>query len=855
MERASEGRDGINTSNTSRKNDWGVDSVGGPGRDVDSSGDFPTEAELLALKDSKRAWVVCFAACLVQVVIVGVLHIFGLFFIVFLEEFQCSKAKTAWIGSGCYGISMILGPLASMLINRWGSRPVVMAGCVICSFSLVVTSFATTVDAMYGTFTIIYGVGCCLAYTPTMCIAGDYFHTYMTLATGIMTSGSSIGTLVLSPLAQQHWHAGTVTVGAGALLCSYVTSGSSIGTLVLSPLAQTLITSIGWRQTFRIFAVMALLCVGCGWMFKPLYKKPKSPVDRIKTSVARRLMSDLHLWKNKVFIIWSIAITCVMFGQYIPYVHLVAHVVDIGIDHKTASMLLTILGATTATGRILFGKIVEYGYLNRLHMHQLSIITTGTGCMLLPLIRSVPGLVGYVVFVGLVDGCYVVLLPVLTSTLFVEQRVLAWGFLAGVNSITFTLGPPTAGWIYDATGSYNLSFHIAGIPVITGALILFFIPWAQKTATTTNIFRAARSYDEIADTFSDVGILDSSPSANRPPSSDDDSIDADIITIKTPTSYVIVDVAKNEVSQKPRSRRCTRDCSAATGDLGDEHVIGDGKIPDKLWEAVEVLRAQSKTIMSLDDVRVHETAAVRPQRSGQGAGGYASSKSPTISIAHSRLSCRDGSIRSRSIATSGSEHHRDLSELMDTFDCCDDRSSMHSSMLCRSPLTSSLSPRMLDSTCSSAVRHLSPAATTVGSPHPPISPTVAFLQPSGNSPQLTGSVYAAVSPSMMTSHQAQGVSPQLQACYPAHGPVSPAVPQLHTSTLSPLHPFDPLRTHSCLPPLREESVPFMGEEGTSAGSGALVLLAQSRSGTGSPTAGSEPVIFQMSDISLNGDFK
>ena len=59
--------------------------------------------------------------------------------------------------------------------------------------------------------------------------------------------------------------------------------------------------------------------------------------------------------------------------------------------------------------------------------------------------RSVPGLITYVVFVGLVDGCYVVLLPVLTSTLFVEQRVLAWGFLACVNSITFTLGPPVAG--------------------------------------------------------------------------------------------------------------------------------------------------------------------------------------------------------------------------------------------------------------------------------------------------------------------------------------------------------------------------------------------------------------------------
>ena len=50
------------------------------------------------------------------------------------------------------------------------------------------------------------------------------------------------------------------------------------------------------------------------------------------------------------------------------------------------------------------------------------------------------------------------------------------------------------GFLYDLTGSYNLPFHIAGIPLLFGAAILFFIPWAQRTADTTNLMSAAHTY-------------------------------------------------------------------------------------------------------------------------------------------------------------------------------------------------------------------------------------------------------------------------------------------------------------------------------------------------------------------------
>ena len=66
--------------------------------------------------------------------------------------------------------------------------------------------------------------------------------------------------------------------------------------------------------------------------------------------------------------------------------------------------------------------------------------------MLLPLCRSFASVLIYVILVGLVDGCYVVLLPTLTEAFTSEDnKVAAWGVLNFFCSISFTLGPPVAG--------------------------------------------------------------------------------------------------------------------------------------------------------------------------------------------------------------------------------------------------------------------------------------------------------------------------------------------------------------------------------------------------------------------------
>ncbi|XP_067676408.1 uncharacterized protein [Haliotis asinina] len=405
-------------------------------------------------KDSKWAWIVCVCSWMTQVLILGILHAFGVFFVEFIEDFKTTKGTAAWVGSVAYGLSMAVGPFVSMLVEKFGRRPVMMAGGTLCAIAVLSSSFVTSFSTLFFSFSVIYGIGAGMSITPTMTIGQEYFDKYASVSVGIMTAGSSIGTLVTAPL------------------------------------AQALVRSIGWRNTFRFFSGTCTLTVLCNILIRPINGRQKTPIQKIRASPLRRLMEELKLWKNRVFVVWTAAVTCVMFGYYIPYVHLVSYAADNGISQEQGSMLVMILGAVTATGRILFGKIVQYGFLDRVHMHQLSMVITGAGTMLLPLITSFGGLAAYVIVIGLVDGCYVVLLPLLTCSLVgSDKAVLAWGFLIGTSSITFTLGPPVAGFMYDELGSYNVAFHVAGIPVLAGALILFLIPWAQRTSQSSNIIK------------------------------------------------------------------------------------------------------------------------------------------------------------------------------------------------------------------------------------------------------------------------------------------------------------------------------------------------------------------------------
>ena len=81
-------------SDISRGNQCGEATVQEP----DISLECPTDEEIIrSLKDGKKAWIVCGASFLIQVWVVGVLHAFGVFFLAFLEDFECTKAEAGMV--------------------------------------------------------------------------------------------------------------------------------------------------------------------------------------------------------------------------------------------------------------------------------------------------------------------------------------------------------------------------------------------------------------------------------------------------------------------------------------------------------------------------------------------------------------------------------------------------------------------------------------------------------------------------------------------------------------------------------------------------------------------------------------
>ena len=123
--------------------------------------------------------------------------------------------------------------------------------------------------------------------------------------------------------------------------------------------------------------------------------------------------------------------------------------------------------------------------------------------------------------------------------------------------------------MYDAFGSYDAAFHVAGIPVIAGAIILFFIPWAQRTSKTQTIEidiseeRLKNDYDLTEDIL--YGPRDSlySPSIMTLNSTIHSRAQSSCAHTRTPTPTI------------PRFRKFSKDQSTATSPGSNVYVPVD----------------------------------------------------------------------------------------------------------------------------------------------------------------------------------------------------------------------------------------------------------------------------------------
>jgi len=395
------------------------------------------------LKNLYYGWWIVLACFLINLYVGGIIFFsFTAFFEPIQEEFGWSYTQIS-LASSLRGLEMgIFAPIVGFLVDRFGSRKLLLGGAIIIGIGLVVLSFTQSLLMFYLCFLLIaLGAGGCTSVV-TMTAVATWFRKNVGLALGVMASG----------------------FGAGGLIV---------------PLIVFLIDESGWRITLVILGVgMWLLGIPLSLIVRdrpePMGLRPEGLVVESSTtslegeSPGRTKGVFLEMIKERSFLYLNIVEIARMMSVTAVVVHLMPYLSNLGIPRATSGAVAAALPLVSIAGRFGFGwwgdrfdkRIVmataffmmSAGALAFCYVHSI-------GVLLLFLLLFAPGFGGSMVLRGAILQEYF-------GMAFFGKMI---GIVMGSASIGGIIGPTLAGWAFDTSGSYTSVWY--GLCGISGAAI------------------------------------------------------------------------------------------------------------------------------------------------------------------------------------------------------------------------------------------------------------------------------------------------------------------------------------------------------------------------------------------------
>lgn len=380
--------------------------------------------------DSARGWLVVAATFVSTTTIFGITYSFSPFLTAMSEEFGSGNGSTALLFGLTIFFLFMLGLPAGRASDLFGPRPVVLLGCVAMVTGLLLTSLVDRIWLGYLTYGGGIGIGAACGYVPLVSQVSGWFDRRRAFAVGVAVSGIGVGTLIGPPIANR------------------------------------LIEANGWRSTFRVFAVVALV----GLLLAA------SLVRRAPVAVDRAPLDIRATFRSPVFRSMYLAGLLMTLALFVPFVFLKPYAEDNGISSTAAATLISFLGFGSLGGRLVLGAFVTR--VGLLRLYQICFMVLG-GSFAIWLVGggSYPILAIFAFVLGTSYGGYVALSPAAAAELFgLSGLGVVLGALYTAGGIGGLIGPPAAGWLIDATGDYTVSIvgalalGLASVVVLRGAI-------------------------------------------------------------------------------------------------------------------------------------------------------------------------------------------------------------------------------------------------------------------------------------------------------------------------------------------------------------------------------------------------
>ncbi len=399
-------------------------------------------------KDLRYGWVIVGVGALMGCVAVGAMMSLAVFLQPITEATGWSRTGVSSAMTISFLVMGAAGFAWGALSDRFGTRPVVLAGAVLLGLGLVLASRAQSPLEFVLAYGVLVGVS-----------AGSFFVPMMAAVTGWITRHRS-------------------------LAVSLVSAGVGVAPMTVSPFAAWLLQSTDWRSAQLTIGLLSWALLVPAALFVRRTPAATDEVGAAAVSAAPQMGAGDAL-RSMPFIVLAATFFACCATHAGPIFHTLSYAVACGLPVMTAVSVYSMEGLAGLGGRVVLGVLGDRYGAKRVLIGGLLIQAFAAGSFVFA--RRPEEFYAVAAVFGFAYGGVMPLYAVIARDYFGQQIMgTVLGAAAMVSSLGMALGPSLGGWIFDTAGSYTW-LYIGSLAVGLGAaaIALAFPPSGLRPALAT----------------------------------------------------------------------------------------------------------------------------------------------------------------------------------------------------------------------------------------------------------------------------------------------------------------------------------------------------------------------------------